>query len=866
MKLSFITTVLNEEKNIEKLMSSMLSQTKKVDEIIIVDGGSTDATASVISNFLASRRSGQFPISNKKSNLNIKILIKKGNRSVGRNEAIKHAKGDIILCSDAGCILDIKWVENISRPFSDKTVDVVAGYYGGMANSIFEKCLLPYVLVMPDRVDASVFLPASRSMGFRKSVWKRVGGFPQALSHNEDYVFAKKLKDNGAKIIFQKDAVVYWTPRKTVKDSFIMFFRFALGDAEAGILRPKVALILLRYVIGVYLLTLAYIMNSHAVFVFFTAALLVYIIWSIQKNYKYVKEKFAILYLPLLQIMSDIAVMIGSLVGFLKHVRIQKLGRLVSRNKGVSFIIAAYAVAMLSVINWGIPHENRIFTYQMDEWHQLQAVNALFTRGSPNVEGAANGSVLHFFLSGLYLIPFFLLGVINPLAITSSVSELDAQQRLFYVLRLNTLFFGVCSIVAIAYIAKKYFSIHPFLPVFLFTVNPIWMTLSNYFKYDIALIFWILLSMMSFFRYATNPTVLRYIFASIVAGLSFSVKISAIPMIGILVLAYILFTPKKERVLKHVVYGVLTFTGVFFLFGIPDLLLGKGNINEYLYDNLVRTPRRNEHFMLGMHYVLYLFTREYSSLFGRFLYIASIISIISLGWILLKKLIFGHTYNKLHLFIFCSFLLFALSLIPLRIEARGNRMLVLLPFIVLIVSISLNYTRVYFRHTGKLFFIILVGVGGLAQLFESFAWQSVKLSSDPREISSAWIQNHIPRGTIIGIENIPIYQRLPDVITREYYQKQKTSSMITMYTYVGTDSKSLTLPKVVVLTNDVVEVKYLENSPKKDLLKKLEQGSYIKAAQFYPNLTYYKFIGDDLSFYFSNLVPAPVTTTIYSKL
>ena len=237
MRISLITTVLNEEENVGRFLRSIVDQSMKADEIIIVDGGSIDATASIISNLKSQ-------ISNKK--LSFKFIIKKGTRSVGRNEAIKNSSNEIIICSDAGCILDKDWIKNITEPFKNPKVDVVAGYYKGGAENIFQKCLIPYVLVMPDKADKNNFLPATRSMAFKKSIWKKVGGFPEEFSNNEDYVFAKKIKTINADIVFEKRAVVYWMPRSNIKDAFIMFYRFALGDAEAKIFRPKVFFLFLR--------------------------------------------------------------------------------------------------------------------------------------------------------------------------------------------------------------------------------------------------------------------------------------------------------------------------------------------------------------------------------------------------------------------------------------------------------------------------------------------------------------------------------------------------------------------------------------------------------------------------------------------
>lgn len=303
IKISLITTVFNEEDTIKLLFDSILEQSFLPDEIIVVDGRSTDNTKKLIAKY-------KLRISN------LRIITKKGNRAVGRNEAIKHVTGNIIVCSDSGNVLDKNWLENITKPFKDKKTDVVAGYYKGLPKNIFQKCLIPYVLVMPDKVDPNNFLPATRSMAFTKKIWEKVGGFDEKYSHNEDYVFANKLKKAGVRIVFEKDAIVNWIPRNSYKEAFLMFFRFALGDAEARIFRPKVIIIFARYVLGLLLFLLA--VRYHSLSLLIVFGIFSYILWSIWKNYKYCKSIQAFYYLPLLQLTSDIAVLIGTLIGFLK--------------------------------------------------------------------------------------------------------------------------------------------------------------------------------------------------------------------------------------------------------------------------------------------------------------------------------------------------------------------------------------------------------------------------------------------------------------------------------------------------------------------------------------------------------------------
>ena len=301
MKTTFIATVLNEETTIDRLLESIKKQTVKPDEIIITDGGSTDGTIKKIIEF------------KKKHNIQILVIQIKGNRAMGRNAAIEKAKGEIILCSDAGCILDKDWVKKIGKPFAH-SVDVVAGYYKGQANTIFQKCLIPYVLVMPDKVKSNTFLPATRSMAFTKEIWHIVGKFPAQFSHNEDYVFAKEIRKHKANVAFVKSAIVYWSPPHNIRKVFTMLYRFAKGDMQAGIIRPKVVLLFIRYCI--VLLLIYFMFLSTDIFIVLVGLFVIYVVWSVEKNYKYVQNLQAVYILPLLQFTADAAVISGTIVGF----------------------------------------------------------------------------------------------------------------------------------------------------------------------------------------------------------------------------------------------------------------------------------------------------------------------------------------------------------------------------------------------------------------------------------------------------------------------------------------------------------------------------------------------------------------------
>ncbi len=299
-KVSVILTVLNEVGLIDQTIQSLLHQTQKPAEIVVVDGGSTDGTWEYLKNLQKIR---SYQISS--------------NRSVGRNVAISKARYPIIAITDVGCIPKSDWLEKLTQPFSDKTVEVVSGFYQGVSKNIFEKSQIPYVLVMPDRADKTEFFPATRSMAIRKSVFEKTGGFNPELNYSEDFELAHRLKKMGVHVVFAKGAVVGWAPRKSLKEAFWMFLFFAIGDIKAGIIRPNVRLLFIRYFVFFFVLFLIMEISPLFIIPYSIFCLIVYGSWATLKNYRYVRDLRAFFWLPVLQLTADISVLFGSLIGLL---------------------------------------------------------------------------------------------------------------------------------------------------------------------------------------------------------------------------------------------------------------------------------------------------------------------------------------------------------------------------------------------------------------------------------------------------------------------------------------------------------------------------------------------------------------------
>lgn len=217
MKASVISTFLNEETTIRDFLEGLLGQTTIPDEIILCDGGSDDGTLIIVSEYI-------------EKGVPVKLITKKGNRSVGRNEAIRQARNDVIVVTDAGTVADKNWYEQITKPFEDSKVQTVAGFFKADPKTFFEKVSSTLMLADHDNIDIESWLPSTRSIAFRKEAWEKVGGFPEHTRYNEDTPFDLALKKAGYRFVFVPNAYVFWRPRSNLKSFFKQYHDYSIGD------------------------------------------------------------------------------------------------------------------------------------------------------------------------------------------------------------------------------------------------------------------------------------------------------------------------------------------------------------------------------------------------------------------------------------------------------------------------------------------------------------------------------------------------------------------------------------------------------------------------------------------------------------
>ena len=201
LEVSIVVAGHNEADAMEKCLRSLGEQTRRIDEIIVVDDGSTDGMREMINRL---EREGRITMA-------LANQVRCG-KPASCNLGFILSKGDIIVNLDADCSYDRDAIEKLIEPFADPAVGATTGCigvrnYGQSAVTALQSIEYVVSIAMGKRVVdmLNMVVCASGAFGaFRRTATDQIG--IMAPGPGEDFEMTLRLRRCGWTVRFAPDA------------------------------------------------------------------------------------------------------------------------------------------------------------------------------------------------------------------------------------------------------------------------------------------------------------------------------------------------------------------------------------------------------------------------------------------------------------------------------------------------------------------------------------------------------------------------------------------------------------------------------------------------------------------------------------
>ncbi len=186
MRISVIIPTYNESAGIADTIEHVYSQTRKPDEVLVVDDSTDDTPQKVLA--LAKKHKG--------------LRLVKGARcgvSAAKNLGAKNAKGDILVFLDADILLGANCLKVAEKTFSNKSVKLA--YWANpprQPKTFMEKCNYVRVMHLAGRAVAEII---ETPHAYRRETFEQLGGFDASLRYFEDRDIHNRIVKAGLRAV-----------------------------------------------------------------------------------------------------------------------------------------------------------------------------------------------------------------------------------------------------------------------------------------------------------------------------------------------------------------------------------------------------------------------------------------------------------------------------------------------------------------------------------------------------------------------------------------------------------------------------------------------------------------------------------------
>lgn len=253
-RFSVIVPVYNRPAEVKDLVDSLLAQTDRDFELVIVEDGSTVPCRDIVEDAIA-------------RGLDAKYFYKDNEgRSIARNYGMARARGGYFVFFDSDCVIPPEYFATLSRELDARPLDCFGGPDAAHDSFSDVQKAINYSMtsflttggIRGGKVQLEKFVPRTFNMGFSRAVYERVGGFREMFS--EDIDMSTRIRKAGFSIGLIRAAYVWHKRRIDWKKFFRQVYVFGMSRVSLKILYPDslklVHLLPAVFVVGVVALVL----------------------------------------------------------------------------------------------------------------------------------------------------------------------------------------------------------------------------------------------------------------------------------------------------------------------------------------------------------------------------------------------------------------------------------------------------------------------------------------------------------------------------------------------------------------------------------------------------------------------------------
>jgi len=215
------------------MLTSLLDQTYKDFEVIIVEDGSKNKVEHIVDKF--------------KDKLDVKYYFKENEgQGFARNYGFERAKGDYFIVFDSDIIVPKDYFLKVIEGIKEHGYDAFGGPDAAHDSFTAIQKAISYSMTSPfttggirgNKKHVGQFHPRSFNLGISREVWEKTGGF-KLSRRSEDIEFSIRMINSGFKVGLIPDAFVYHKRRTSFGQFYRQTHNFGKGRIDIYCLYPK---------------------------------------------------------------------------------------------------------------------------------------------------------------------------------------------------------------------------------------------------------------------------------------------------------------------------------------------------------------------------------------------------------------------------------------------------------------------------------------------------------------------------------------------------------------------------------------------------------------------------------------------------